>query len=207
MTDFTVILANGEFPTHPEPLKCLNLAKRIVCCDGAIKELDAYGKTPIAVIGDLDSLPSEYLKKYADILVPISEQESNDLTKAVNWCAKNGYTNIIIIGATGKREDHTLGNISLLADYNRILNAVMITDYGKFRVIYETTTIVSNPNDKISLFSFDINQRITSHGLFYPLNNMAISSLWNATLHTATSKSFTLELTNNSPVLIYTVFS
>ena len=29
-----VILANGEYPTHPLPLRMLEEAKFVVCCDG-----------------------------------------------------------------------------------------------------------------------------------------------------------------------------
>ena len=53
------------------------------------------------------------------ILHRISDQETNDQTKAVNFLLAQGKRRIAIIGATGNREDHTLGNISLLSDYLR----------------------------------------------------------------------------------------
>ncbi len=37
---------------------------------------------------------------------------------------------MVIVGATGKREDHTLGNISLLAEYITRTNVIMVTDTG-----------------------------------------------------------------------------
>ena len=48
------------------------------------------------------------------MIVHVTEQETNDLNKAFRYCLANGWTDIVILGATGKREDHTLGNIGLL---------------------------------------------------------------------------------------------
>ena len=52
----TVILANGEFPTHEIPLQILNEADFIICCDGASQNLLDYGLKPNLIIGDLDSV-------------------------------------------------------------------------------------------------------------------------------------------------------
>ena len=69
----TVILANGDFPTHSLPLRILHEAPRVVCCDGAI---NAFPNADI-VIGDGDSVPVEF----RDRLIKVDEQEDNDLTK------------------------------------------------------------------------------------------------------------------------------
>ena len=37
-TPEAVILANGEYPTHVLPLKILEEAKFVICCDGAANE-------------------------------------------------------------------------------------------------------------------------------------------------------------------------
>ena len=68
---------------------------------------------PEAIVGDLDSLSPEIAERFADRLYQDSEQDTNDLTKAVRWCIDKGYEEIVILGATGKREDHTIANISL----------------------------------------------------------------------------------------------
>ncbi len=54
----TVILANGTYPTHAVPVRYLEEADLIVCCDGAAEKLVAHGMEPGIIIGDLDfSLP------------------------------------------------------------------------------------------------------------------------------------------------------
>ena len=132
-TEITVILADGDPPRTAPPLEILHTAKRIVCCDGAAALLSEYGLEPTVVIGDLDSLPDQWKAKYADRLVHVREQETNDLSKAFRYCMEHNWRNLVILGATGKREDHTLGNLSLLADYAQQADSVCaVTNYGVF---------------------------------------------------------------------------
>ena len=116
MKSFTVIVADGSFPVHEIPLGYLEKASKIVCCDGSAESLIKAGFEPDAIVGDMDSLSAELAGKYKDKIFRDSGQDTNDLTKAVTWCTKKNYTDLVIVGATGKREDHTLGNISLLTE-------------------------------------------------------------------------------------------
>ena len=188
----TVILANGTYPSHAVPVRYLEEADLIVCCDGAAEKLVAHGMEPGIITGDLDSVSQELKRKYKSILVPDADQETNDLTKAVKWCVSQGIKEIAILGATGIREDHTLGNISLLADYNRDLKAIMLTDTGSFRVFDRTVTIDSFPGQQVSLFSLEPGLAVTSRGLRYPLINLRLTSWWRGTLNEALVDSFTL---------------
>ena len=108
-----VVLANGDFPTASIPLNILKGASYIACCDGAVIRLDKCGLTPNVIVGDCDSIPASLKSKYSAILHRVEEQETNDLTKTITYLQSTGKKRIAIVGATGKREDHTLGNISL----------------------------------------------------------------------------------------------
>ena len=128
-----VILANGDYPTHHMPLEILKQAEFVVCCDGGADQYIANGFMPDVIVGDGDSLSEENRIKYADRIHYIPDQETNDQTKAVKYLLERGYDSISIIGATGKREDHTIGNISLLIEYMRMGARVKsYTDYGVF---------------------------------------------------------------------------
>jgi thiamine pyrophosphokinase len=192
----TVVLANGQYPSHAVPVRYLEEADLIVCCDGAAEKLVAHGLEPGIITGDLDSVSPELKRKYKSILVTDPDQETNDLTKAVKWCVSQGIKEIAILGATGLREDHTLGNISLLADYNRNLKAIMLTDTGSFRVFDSTVTIDSFPGQQVSLFSLDPDLAVTSSGLRYPLQNLRLTSWWRGTLNEAAGDSFNLKFEN-----------
>jgi len=192
----TVILANGQYPYHKVPVRYLQEAGLIVCCDGAAEKLVAHGMEPGIITGDLDSVSPELKRKYKSRLVTDPDQETNDLTKAVKWCVSQGINEIAILGATGLREDHTIGNISLLADYSRDIKVTMFTDTGSFRVFDHTVTIDSFPGQQVSLFSPDPDLAVTSSGLRYPLHNLRLTSWWRGTLNEAAGDSFTLTFEN-----------
>jgi thiamine pyrophosphokinase len=199
---YTVIVADGTFPQHEIPLKYLNNAKRIVCCDGSARNLVLAGMIPDAIVGDMDSLDDDFLNRFADRIYLDENQETNDLTKAVSWCSDMGYKDIVIIGATGKREDHTLGNISLLADYIKYVNVIMVTDTGIFRPLVTTSVISCFPGQQVSIFSLNPETEVTSFGLRYPLNRRRIASWWHATLNEALGDNFSLDLKDGS-VIVY----
>lgn len=198
-----VILANGSFPESPRCLEILDNAQTIICCDEAADHLLDHGKEPDLIIGDMDSISGLTRERFADRVIAIDEQETNDLTKAVNHCAGQGIQNVTILGATGLREDHTLGNISLLLEYNRQINARMVTDHGEFAVLHSGHTVRSFPGEKISFFSVDNRVRVTSEGLKYPLNDMQLHQWWRASLNEVTAESFTLYFESEWPLLLY----
>jgi thiamine pyrophosphokinase len=204
--DYTVIVADGTFPQHDIPLGYLRNASRIVCCDGSAQNLVLAGMIPDAIVGDMDSLNDDFLNRFADRIYVDENQETNDLTKAVSWCSDMGYKDIVIIGATGKREDHTLGNISLLADYIKYVNVIMVTDTGIFRPLVTTSVISCFTGQQVSIFSLNPETEITSFGLRYPLNRRRITSWWHATLNEALGDNFSLDFKDGS-VIVYLKFS
>ena len=43
--------------------------------------------------------------------VRVAEQETNDLDKAIRLCRERGWGDLVVVGATGLREDHAIGNV------------------------------------------------------------------------------------------------
>jgi len=111
-----VILCDGVYPAGAAALEAL-ASGGVVCCDGAADKYVAHGGIPAAIVGDCDSVSRELQARYKEILHTDKEQQTNDQTKAVRLCLGRGAKRITIVGATGGREDHVLGNISLLAEY------------------------------------------------------------------------------------------
>ena len=201
----TVILADGDFPATPRTIRILKHAEHIICCDGAAEKLIRFGLEPDAIVGDLDSLAHQLKLKYSDKIVHVSEQESNDLSKAFRYCRKQKYDDVVILGATGKREDHTLGNLSLLAVYAEELpNIKIITDHGEFFVIFEGGTFRAAKGEQISIISLDSELVIrNSENLKYPIRNLQLKYWYQATLNEAMSDTFSLDFEPHHPVLIY----
>jgi len=199
----TVIIANGQFPTHPIPLSCIEKATYIVCSDGAANEFIKRGGQPNAIVGDCDSISNENKELYADIIFPNKDQETNDLTKSVQFCVKRGLKEIVIVGGTGKREDHTIGNISLLADYTSIVDIIMVTNWGIFTPIKSTTEFKSYKGEKVSIFSID-QVKLTTENLKYPLNNRPLNNWWEGSLNISLTNSFKIHTTGRT--IIYQAY-
>ncbi len=158
-----VVVANGSFPQTAGPLELLKATPVIIACDGAVQNLHERGLVPSAIVGDLDSIPPEMLRLYADRIHTVEDQEINDLTKAVRFAHASGYRKVLILGATGLREDHTLGNISLLTDFAPLFEVVeMLSDYGRFIPVLRTTTLPCTPGQQISIF-FHVSLRRNNH--------------------------------------------
>lgn len=186
-----VILANGDYPTAPIPLQILNEALYVACCDGGANEYITKGHLPNIIIGDGDSLCDEFRQQYASLIHHNPDQETNDQTKAVQYLHAQGMNRIAIVGATGKREDHTIGNISLLMEYMRMGCEVRsYTDYGMFIPCRGTRTFDSHPGQQISIFNFTAKD-MKSNGLAYPIYDF--TTWWQGTLNRSTGSTFTIE--------------
>lgn len=199
-----IIVANGSFPQTAGPLELLKSAPPIIACDGAVQNLHERGLIPTAIVGDLDSIPPAMLQLYADRIHTVEDQEINDLTKAVRFAHSSGFRNLLILGATGLREDHTLGNISLLTDYAPLFDQVeMISDYGRFVPVQQTATLPCIPGQQISIFSMYPCGEITTEGLRWPITRRRLTSWWQGSLNEATGTEFTLTLSPDARLIVY----
>ena len=185
-----VIVAGGDFPTAPLPLEVLQSAPFVVCCDGAADRYIATGRVPDAIVGDGDSISPANRKKFADRLHIVNEQESNDQTKAVRFLVSQGKRRIAIVGATGRREDHTIGNISLLIEYARAgVDIRSFTDYGVFVACNGTTTHKCRKGQQLSIFCITA-KSLSAEGLLYPIYDF--TNWWQGTLNECTEESVTI---------------
>ena len=213
-----VIIADGKFPKSEYPRYLIRTADFIICCDGAFRKFlrnseAIFGekKLPDLVIGDMDSLPESIRKKHPEIMVRIEEQENNDQTKAFSWALENleGISQIHILGATGEREDHTIGNMSLLMEYTRRydldargINVEMISDTATIFAVTDTFEMECGEGRKVSIISPDPSLNIRSEGLEWPLDNVVFDNWWKATLNRASADTVRLTFSHKSMALI-----
>lgn len=213
-----VIICDGSFPRTEYPRYLIRTADFIICCDGALKKFIRNSKAifgaerlPDRVVGDMDSLPESLRKKHADIIVKIDEQEHNDQTKAFRWAMENieGIESITILGATGQREDHTIGNISLLMEYARMydlegmgIQVQMITDHATIVAVTDTVEMDCGEGRQISILSPDNTLRIKSEGLRWKTDDVVFDNWWKATLNVAVQDNIRLEFSHRSIALI-----
>ena len=207
--DVTVILADGEAPSHEMPLSFMRSAKTVVTCDGAWRTAVRLGRVPDAVVGDGDSLASEDVAELEHLGVPVfrdSEQETNDLCKAFRFVMRSGTGGrIVILGATGKREDHAIGNIFHLADFAEEYPDIrIVTDTGIFEPLmppgreWDDHLNVGCP---ISVFATHPDTIMASEGLKWPLDGVRFDTLWRGTLNRIVSPHFSVR--TDRPAIIF----
>lgn len=202
-----VIMANGLFPLREDILAFLSEAPFLIACDGAAQNLLARGFKPTAIVGDLDSLPEELRYGAVCEVHHSEEQMTNDLTKSVRFAHEKGYKSVLILGATGLREDHTLGNISLLSTYIDLFERVeMMSDFGVFIPIKSSAAIPAQVGQQISLFSITPDVEITTTGLRWDVTKRRFESWWQGTLNEATAPEFTITFSGNARIIVYKAF-
>ena len=213
-----VIICDGRFPKSDYPRYLIGTADFIICCDGALQKFlraseAIFGRKrlPDIVVGDMDSLSPALRKRHGDIIVQIDEQEHNDQTKAFRWALENieGISQIYILGATGEREDHTIGNISLLMEYARTydlesrgINVEMVSDHATIFAVTDTCEMDCGEGRRISIFSPDNSLRIKSEGLEWPTDEVVFDNWWKATLNRASQDHVKLKFSHRSIALI-----
>ncbi len=185
-----VVLAAGEYPTAEQPLAILDSVPYIVCCDGAADEFIATGRVPDAIVGDGDSISAYNRARYGHLLHIFAEQETNDQTKAVRFLLEQGKRRIAIVGATGRREDHTIGNISLLIEYARAGACVcLFTNHGIFVPCSGSATHKCRKGQQVSIFSITAKE-LSAEGVLYPIYDF--TNWWQGTLNECTGEQFTI---------------
>ena len=198
-----VLLANGKFPEHKIPLDRISKSKNIICLDGAVNNLIKNNLEPTIIIGDLDSIDSNLIETYSEIIIETPNQNKNDLEKGLDWLDDKGYSDVTIMGATGFRDDHTLSNIFIIMEKNYKMNIKVITDYGTFQIIKGHKNISSFKGQPVSLFTLKKDSKITTSNLKYQFNKKGLSSLFYGALNESTSSSFSVEV-DQGAILIYT---
>jgi len=199
----TVILAAGDFPPRgSEPWRLLASAAHVVACDSAaLAYRRAFRRWPDLVVGDLDSLGDAAAKVPEDRLVRLSGQDDNDLDKAIAAARARGWEELVVIGATGRREDHTIGNV-----YRALAAGVRVVSvYGEFlpvggaagaRLSFKTWKGAG-----VSIFAPDSATRMTSRGLAWKLAGVRFANPYCATLNRASAER--VVVTSDRPAFVY----
>ena len=211
-----VILCDGEFPRKVYPLYLLDQADAVVCCDGSVLKYLRYTRRrfgeerlPEAVVGDMDTLPKTWQERLSKLIVHESEQDDNDQTKAMRYVLGRhpDVTEIHILGATGRRDDHTLGNLGLLMEYTRMFDLCKVrleavSDYSTAFPLTDSCELHVGKGRRVSLFSPDNTLTIRSEGLQWPTDGVVFDNWWPATLNRAVEDVVKLTFSHSSRALV-----
>jgi thiamine pyrophosphokinase len=175
MAKQALILANGDAPNKSRLLSLLGQCQLFVCADGGANTALKFGLKPDAIVGDMDSIHAETLAKFQHIpRYEHTDENSTDLEKAIAWTIGQQYTHIIVVGATGKRLDHTVGNLGVLVKFYPDALIRLMDDRGEVCFVGREYTFEAPVRSLVSLIPLTRCEGITTKGLEYALDNEAL---------------------------------
>ena len=186
-----ILVLNGKLPKKSYLINFLKDYTKIICADGAANKVVKAGIKPDFIIGDLDSVQKNIALENKTI--KLKNQNYNDLYKTLNWLKNKGITKLDIIGADGKRPDHMIANFDIIFKKINHFNIKIFTDYGIFYTVDKEKIFENCLNKKISIFSPDQNNKITSNGLKYELKNKQLTYLYEGSLNQAIKNKITIK--------------
>lgn len=156
---------------------------RIIAADRGLLTCRAMGVKPDYIVGDFDSAGEEVLRSYVDdpqIVIRRfrPEKDLTDTQIAMELALECGWEEICILGGTGNRLDHVIGNIqmmSLAAEKNA--QAIILDAHNRARIVTQGITIAKNEQwgRFVSMHAFGGNvSGLTLEGFKYPLENYTL---------------------------------
>ena len=149
----------------------------IIAVDGGYDNLVRYGYTPDILIGDLDSIKIPVPEDMRCVRYP-KEKDETDMMLAYEAGVKFGYSDFVMLGATGGRLDHTYANLSLLLyAKEKGHNVTVIDDYGMILCIKdESVTLSGNEGATLSVFAIGGNaDGVTIRGAKYEVEGVTLT--------------------------------
>ncbi len=165
------IVCNGEIYDYERAKALIADCELVIAADGGAKHLITMNIVPNVIVGDMDSvetIPWQEDEKVEQLLLPRSKDKT-DAESSVDLAFERGCRFITLLGASGGRLDHTLGNISLVAKYP-----------GRVAMVDGRSTLVAVDSSEkcllnglqgsiVSFIPFPIAEKVTTMGLQYSL--------------------------------------
>ena len=171
-----VIVGGAEIKNYDLIKKYFSPEDFFIYCDCGLKHEKNLCAKPDLIIGDFDS--HDMPEDLSNVIVLPVIKDDTDTIFAVKEAMKRGFDDFILVGVTGGRQDHNLGNIYallMLAEKNK--NALIVDDYSEIKLI--------RANEKIKIkrgwkFFSLINISGTARGIYitgakYNLNGAEIT--------------------------------
>lgn len=171
-----LIIANGEACSTDLLEQLLEWSPLVIVLDGAIERVLDLGIKIDVLFGDFDglSIPLDEIKQrqYPIKIIHAPDQEKTDLEKAIDYLISREFPAVNIVWATGRRADHTLGNITNLVKYREQIQVKMIDDYSVIFPLSPLPNVFSKwykAGTAISLVPVGVAEGIETANLTYPL--------------------------------------
>ncbi len=171
------LIANGDLPAkeHLDYLAGIGY-RRIFCADGGANSASKLNLIPDYIIGDLDSVFPEVILKFINnsTIIKNRRQDDTDVEKALKYMIKLGFSEVVLLGATGDRLDHSFCNMGIVLKFFDRIKIYILHKTSVLAAFSGTIRMKTIPGETISVYGFDDKTKISSKGLKYPLKNISL---------------------------------
>lgn len=172
-----LLLANGF---HPSKSVIQFLRKSgfntLVCADGGANSAYKMNLIPDLIIGDLDSIEYETNKYFSSKskIIKYSRQNDTDVEKCLKYLKNKNYDEVIFLGTTGDRLDHSFCNLGIVLKYFDQIKISILHQKSFLKCYTGKIKLNTVKNEIISLYGFDNKTKVSSSGLKYALLNASL---------------------------------
>ena len=166
-----LIVGNGETPSQTLLAQFWDKVDLRIGADGGANRLLSLGLTPDFVIGDLDSLTEANRKQFqASQLHLVTNQETNDVSKVLEFCHHQGIKGVHLLGMQGNRTDHFMACLDSCFGFRNLLQISLWNDAERIDLSTGRWSAVLPLGTTVSLLPvFGPVTEIISWGLDYAL--------------------------------------
>ena len=171
-----VIVGGAEIRNYDLIRSYLKPDDYIIFCDCGLRHSDSLRVSPSLIIGDFDSHPKP--KDSHNVIILPCVKDDTDTIFAVKESIRRRFSDVLMLGVTGGREDMTLGNIcALLMLKMNGIPAMIAGDYSEMSIITAGESVkVADIWRCFSLLNISgTASGITITGAKYPLDNGTIT--------------------------------
>jgi len=172
-----IILANGKPPKKSIITFFQRMGyNKLICADGGANSALKLGLVPAVIVGDLDSISAASLKEFKSVskLIRLKRQNDTDVEKCLKYVVKKKFKEVLLVGATGNRLDHTFCNIGIVLKFNPQIKISLIAENSYLTAFNGSVELKTISGETISLYGISEKTKITSNGLKYELKNISL---------------------------------
>ena len=169
-----VVIAGGEIISYERVRSFLKPEDYYIFCDSGLFHKEGLNVEPDLIIGDFDS--HEKVDTGSEIITLPEMKDDTDSLSGVKLALKRGFKDFLLLGMTGRRMDHTLCNLYLLAFIkSHDGKALIVDDWSEMEVVEKEEVFISDSYAYFSLIAWKGKcEGVNIENALYPLSSAVI---------------------------------
>ena len=156
-----------------------------IAADSGMSFFYEIGKKPDYIVGDFDSADKkilDYFRKQEDIIFRefCPQKDETDTELALTMALGLGADEICVLGATGNRIDHVIGNIFLLCKpLKEGIPCILVDKHNRIRLVNHVLCLEKKKQFGKYVSVLPLTQQaggVNLHGFKYPLNKATLTN-------------------------------